>query len=366
MEENNIQITPSEENKIPTKPPRRKLGPILWPLILIGFGVLLLLENMGVLNQSAWNILWNLWPLLFIAIGLDALFRKKEIFGPVFWFGLGGVFLLTNFGILGWGAWNTLFRLWPLLLVVAGLELLLGRRSIWISLPVSAIVLGILAVALGLTGVNLPTQGTVETTVNEPLGSAERAEVSVSLGVGELNLFPLEDSNALISGELSSDGTNVRSRSTMSGDTLVYSLEHNNPVMVVPFDDSWSWNLGLTTQIPLELDSSMGVGAMGLVLGEMKLEDLSVSQGVGDVEVILPDGDYHAEVDQAIGQIIVEIPRDVPIRLNVSRAISSLSLPGDFEKHGDFYYSPGAQSADEFIQIEINQAIGNIIVRYDR
>lgn len=366
MEENNIQINPPEENNTPSKPPRRRLGPILWPLILIAFGVLLLLENMGVLDQSAWSILWNLWPLLFIAIGLDALFRKKEIFGPVFWIGLGGVFLLTNFGILGWGAWNTLFRLWPLLLITGGLELLLGRRSIWISLPVSVVVLGILAVALGLTGLNLPAESTVETAVNEPLDSAERAEVSVSLGVGDLNLFPLEDSNVLIAGEVSSDGASVRSRSTMRGDTRVYSLEHNNPVMIVPFDDSWNWNLGLTTQIPLELDSSMGVGSMGLILDEMMLENLNVSQGVGEVEVILPDGDYGAEVDQAIGQILIEIPRDVPIRLNISRAISGLSLPSDFEKHNDYYYSPGAHGADDFIHIEINQAIGNIIVHYVR
>ena len=153
MEENNIQPQPPKVNSVKPKPPRRKLGPILWPLILIGFGLLLLLENLGVLDQSAWSILWNLWPVLFLAIGLDALFRKKEIFGPVFWIGLGGVFLLTNFGILGWDAWSVLFRLWPLLLVTAGLDILLGRRSLWISLPATIVVLGILAVALGLTGI---------------------------------------------------------------------------------------------------------------------------------------------------------------------------------------------------------------------
>ena len=110
----------------------------------------------------------------------------------------------------------------------------------------------------------------------------------------------------------------------------------------------------------------MGVGSMGLVLDELLLDDLSVSQGVGEIEVILPDGDYSTNVDQAIGQIVVEIPRDVPVRIEVSKAISSLSLPADFEKHNDYYYSPNAQDADEVIQIEINQAIGNIIVRYVR
>jgi hypothetical protein len=355
-----------EESDIQKKPPRRRIGPILWPLVLIGIGVLLIFDNLGLLSQSAWSILWNLWPLLFIALGLDALFRKKEIFGPVFWIGLGGVLLLYNFGIVGWESWNTLFRLWPILLVLAGLEILLGKRSIWISLPVTIIVLGVLAVALGLTGFRVPGETTTLSTVDEPLGSAERAEVTVTMAVGDLNIYPLDDSNALIEGQISSSsGTSVRTSSTKRGDTIVYSIEHNNPV-VVPFDDGWQWELGLTSKVPMELESRMGVGSLDLELDALDLEKLQVGQGVGEIEVILPDGDYRAEIDQAVGQIIIEIPEDMPVRLEISRAISAVSLPTDFEKHGDYYYSNGARGADDFLRVEISQAVGNIVVRYNR
>jgi hypothetical protein len=352
-----------EENIPQQKPPGRKFAPIFWPLLLIAFGVLLLLNTLGLLQRSVWDILWNLWPLFFIALGLDALIRKKEIFGPVFWIGLGSVFLLINFGVLSWNAWNVLFRLWPLLLVTAGLEILLGRRSIWISLPVTILVLGGLAVALGMTGMRIPAGNTVETSINEPLGLAERGEINIAMGVGDLNVYPLEDSKALIEGEISSEGTSVHSRSSVRGDTVVYSLEHNNPV-VIPFEDAWQWDLGLTTQVPIGLDSSMGVGSMNLSLDQMLLDQIQIGQGVGEVEVILPDGDYRAEVEQAVGQMLIEIPRDVPVRLEVSRAISGLDVPSDFERNNDYYYSPGAQDVDEYIRIEISQAIGSITVRY--
>lgn len=355
-----------EENNIQSKPSRRRIGPILWPMVLIAFGALLLLENLGFLGQSAWSILWKLWPLLFIALGLDALFRKREIFGPVFWIGLGGVFLLYNFGVVSWESWNTLFRLWPLLLVTAGLEILLGRRSIWISLPVTVIVLGVLAVALGLTGFRVPAESTVESAINEPLGTADQADVTITMAVGDLTVFPLVDSDALIAGEVSaSSGASVRTSSTQRGDTAVYSIEHSNPV-AMPFDDGWQWNLGLTPNVPLELESRMGVGSLGLQLDTLTLEKLNVGQGVGEIEVILPDGDYRAEVGQAVGQVVVEIPEDVPVRLEISRAVSGVSLPADFEKHGDYYYSPGAREADEYLRIEISQAVGSITVRYRR
>ncbi len=239
------------ENNQSPKPPRRRFGPILWPLLLIAFGLLLLLDTLGLLGRSAWEIILNLWPLLFIALGLDALIRKKEIFGPVFWIGLGGVFLLTNFGILGWDTWNTLFRMWPLLLVTAGLEILLGKRKIWLSLLVTMVILIILVVALGLTGLNQPEQSSVQTTINEPLGSAKQADISIAMAVGELNLYSLKDMDSLIMGEISTDGVYVRTSSTKSGDTIVYTLEHSNPAMV-PFENAWRWDLGLTRKIPIK------------------------------------------------------------------------------------------------------------------
>jgi len=355
-----------EDNAVKSKPSRRRLGPILWPLVLIAIGLLLLLDNIGLLGQSVWSVLWKLWPLLFLALGLDALFRKKEIFGPVFWIGLGGVLLLYNFGMLDWEAWNTLFSLWPMLLVTAGLEILLGKRSIWISLPASILVLGILAVALGLTGFRVPTDTTAITNIDEPLGGAENAEVSMSMAVGELSVYPLDDSKSLIVGEINaSDSAGVHTRSTMRGDTIVYSVEHNNPV-IFPFENSWRWSLGLTPFVPMELETKMGVGSMGLDLDEIMLETLSVGQGVGEIEVTLPDGNYRTEIDQAVGQIILKIPEDIPVRLEISRAVTGLSLPSDFEKHGEYYYSPGARSADDTLRIQISQAVGSITVQYSR
>ncbi len=49
-------------------------GRYFWPVALIVFGVLLLLDNLGILPGSAWN--W-LWPLLLIWIGASILLRGQ-------------------------------------------------------------------------------------------------------------------------------------------------------------------------------------------------------------------------------------------------------------------------------------------------
>jgi hypothetical protein len=49
-------------------------GPIVWPLILIVFGVLFLLDNFRVINFDVWQFIATWWPLILIAIGLEILF----------------------------------------------------------------------------------------------------------------------------------------------------------------------------------------------------------------------------------------------------------------------------------------------------
>jgi hypothetical protein len=40
---------------------------------------------------------------------------------------LGIILLLNNFGILSWESWSTIWRFWPLLLILGGLQLVMGR-----------------------------------------------------------------------------------------------------------------------------------------------------------------------------------------------------------------------------------------------
>ena len=70
--------------------------------------------------------------------------RRGSLVGPLILIGLGVVFLLNNLGILSWSVWEVIFRLWPILLVAIGLDLLVGRRSTLGSLLALALTLIIL------------------------------------------------------------------------------------------------------------------------------------------------------------------------------------------------------------------------------
>ena len=62
---------------------------------------------------------------------------------------LGVVFLLQNLGVLGWGVWGTLWRFWPVVLLLIGLNIILRGQSPWLMLGITVVVLiGVIAAAV--------------------------------------------------------------------------------------------------------------------------------------------------------------------------------------------------------------------------
>jgi len=60
---------------------------------------------------------------------------------------LGIVFFLQTLDVLPWGLWRTLWRFWPVLIIITGLGILLRRCNAWL---VSLLVLVVLGAGLGI------------------------------------------------------------------------------------------------------------------------------------------------------------------------------------------------------------------------
>jgi hypothetical protein len=350
-----------------TKPKRKSRRSFIWPIILITIGLVFLLSNLGLLGENVWDNIWRLWPVIFIAIGLDSLFRRNEIAGPVFMIGLGLIFLLSSLRLIGWGAWDILWRLWPVLLVSVGLEIIVGRRSLWISILIVLVILAGLGGVIWFYGSG-PVAGESMSgnQVNQILGDIGQADVTISPAAGDLNVEALKDSKSLVRGEVST-GRNqeVYTDYEISGSTGYFKVDSWSMVNF-PGSGVWDWDLALTDKVPLNLELTMGAGDMNADLAGIILTDLNLSQGVGQLTVLLTDkGDYRAEINQAIGSIEVGIPKGTGVRIEVSKAISSLSMPSGLEKRGGYYYSPNYDQADQQIELDISQAIGSIVLNFE-
>jgi hypothetical protein len=100
-------------------------------LLLLGFFFFLM--EVGVLEDT----MQDLWPLLLIILGASLvmvfLFQPREwghlIPGAIL-IVIGLLFFLWNYRVISWRTMDRIFHWWPVILVLIGIWLLLGRRRL--------------------------------------------------------------------------------------------------------------------------------------------------------------------------------------------------------------------------------------------
>ncbi len=104
---------------------------------------------------------------------------------------VGIVFLLQTLNILPWGLWGTLWRFWPVLIIVIGLGILLRRYNVWlVSLLILAIFGACLGIAIWQYSPSL-SNGMTTKSYSEPLDDIERAQIEIDFNAGSITMGSL-------------------------------------------------------------------------------------------------------------------------------------------------------------------------------
>jgi len=383
------------------KEQKHKKG-LVGPFILITIGIAFLFQNLGLMGTGLWSTLVQLWPVLLIALGLNAILRHHSIVDPILTIGIGLIFLAGNFGLLRWTSWMTVLRLWPVLLIAIGLEIFFGRKSILLSSLSVLLVLSILAAGLWFSGTitgevaitpaeQQLTLGTelISEQIEQPLEGASSAKVIIESSVGSLTIDALSSSDNLIEGTIDAGKTEtIRQHFEQENGEATYMLTSDLSVNVSFFnidDIQYTWDLALNDDTLLDLDISLGVGESVLDLSDLTVSYLSLNIGVGQAIIELPTGDYEAFVEGGVGQtivvlpaegniqldvhggvgeIVIRVPEGIALKIHIDRGIAGLTVPSGYYQNGEFYSSPGYADADEnLVELSVQQGIGNIVIR---
>jgi len=341
---------------------------LFFPIVLIALGVVFLLKNMNVLQGDTWSLIISLWPVLLIVIGIDQIWRREGSVGAVFWIGAGIVFLLCNFGYLNISIWQAIFGLWPVLLVAIGFDILGGRRSIWVALVGGLVVLALMAGSLYVMGAGVQSGRALPgEQVTQPLNGATQARVDLAPAAGTMHVYALPGGDNLVDGTVATaTGEVTTSEVSTSGGTMVFSLRSKGGVYFFSnaTQGRYNWNIGLSPQVPIDLRTAIGAGSMDIDLSGLQISNLQVDVAVGSATVTLPEkGRFQAKMSGAIGQLVVIVPSGMQVRIRAENGLASVSAPAGYQQQGKVYTSPGYANADNAVDLEISQAIGQIVIR---
>lgn len=291
---------------------------------------------------------------------------------PIILIGAGILFLLNNLGMVNWNVWETLFRLWPVLLIAVGLDILVGRRF-----PIGSALLALLLVVVLVLAVQgaIPQSVTASgatvartETISEDLKGNERATIDIQFRAGNLYVDALtEGSSQLIQGSVDlSQNESLNKDYRGSNGAANFTLESRGPLNVGP--DVWTnnqkkWNLSLNRDVPLDLRINTGAGQSNLDLTNLNLTSFDLNGGVGQVTVKLPvRGRYSMQIDGGVGQLVVMVPAGVAARVHVDSGLGGVDASG-FSHKGDTYTTGNYDTADNRADVQLKGGVGQIVLK---
>ncbi len=345
----------------------RKPRSLFFPMLLVAVGVFLFLINIGTIPGTTWQNMLQYWPVILIIGGLDGLYKRDGWIGPLVLLGLGTVLLLGNLHYLNYSGFALLLRLWPILLIAIGLDVVFGHRgSIWSNL--FRVMVGLLLVGgiVWLAALS-PTFSIGMKTVpyEQSLDQATQSELRFSVAAGELIVTGGADKDLLVSGTAGlpkemnlspnySAPNNGRSSLTLEG----------NGVVIVPINTNINpWDFDINSEIPIDLQAEVGVGELRIDLTDTKVSKIDTELGIGQTILTLPAGeDVDGVVEGAIGSLVIRIPEGSNVLINMDKALVGTSIPAGYVRDHDVIRSIESAPGASQITLNVELAIGGLVI----
>lgn len=299
-----------------------------------------------------------------------------SFFLPLLLIAVGVLLLLSNLGYLPWSAWDTIWRLWPVVLIALGLDVLIGRRSALGALFSGLLVLVLVGVIVGVvvSVQELPQAGQAH--VEYPLGTITRAEVTLEWSSQAGQLRAMRDTDRLIEADAGNEG-HLQLEARTEGERAVVGLKVQPGWWPFRLFQSQQptperVNVALNANIPLDLRIIASSGATDLDLSQLRLSQLRVDASSGAMTLTLPattSGLLRAGIEAGSGHMTINLPAGLGARISVERGSGSFQVDPSLrmilsgEDDREVYETANFEGADQRLQLEIEQSSGAITLR---
>ncbi|MFW6035739.1 MAG: LiaF transmembrane domain-containing protein [Halanaerobiales bacterium] len=304
--------------------------------------------------------------------------RSQIVVGIVL-IALGTMFLLNTMGINTGINWRLLFKLWPLILVFIGLNILLKKTKLWWVVPLLIVATLIFVMTVGPNFYSYYRYGYEHSGIlqenREYKEDMELLDVDLKFPAGSLKLDKVNDNNNLFYADLKYDEFKpdidvINFDSSREGKLKIYQKGTYSFFGISDFDlseDVNDWNIYLGNQIPLDINVKAGAGELDLDFSDLMIDNCDIKIGAGDLEIKLGDYARNIELNSGAAQVELSVPYNQGIEIKSQGVINR----DNFSEEGLLYYS-GSKSfrtdnyeeAENKTFIEIKVPVSNIELEF--
>jgi len=269
--------------------------------------------------------------------------RRRGVFWPLLLIALGLLFLLQTMGFISGVSWLAIASLWPILLILIGLDIAFAGR--W---PVPTLVAEVLVIAVGLALVayapNLGPgvfvfggSGPGESDVTVPRSGA--TELDLTLNAGATRAYRVSGGATELVQAHSADA-DLRLRTTGTS-RLNVRLDQVTPNGFIRPAGEADIQVQVASDVPTSLTINAGAGQFDIDLSDIHVRTADVNVGASSMRFVLPKptGDVPIDMNGGASNITLTVPDGVEARISTSGGL--ISLRSDNPRLGDTGSSRG-------------------------
>ena len=302
-------------------------------------------------KSKNWDIGAIFWGLLFVLIGV--------------------LLLLNNFGIIEVNLSNT-WQLWPVVIIGIGLSVLSPRGWLWgiISVILTLAMLGLVAFAV----IDNPTYQDLQGWSNQDTKklsddavNAAKIDITIDTPATSLSLSS-SDSRRGVEAIQQSKSMNLNIDAETRGDTRYVRIDSESSRRF------WfrggvanSLDVDLTRKLPISLSIDTGAASVSGDLSQVKLKSLNIDTGASSIDLKLGAIESRQEVvlDAGASKLAFKIPKSVGVRVESSGGLKSTSFEGIEKVSESVYESKGFADSEKQITIRADLGVSRFeISRY--
>jgi hypothetical protein len=280
---------------------------------------------------------------------------------------VGVVWILVNVGVIPARSAVELWRYWPVLLIIWGVLLLTGRGGGGLGC-LFALLIPILLASAFFT-FSFPFHSgqagpVIETEFSLPRSEqSEILELDLIHNAGELSLTSDISPHNLLTAKFRVHLSPEVEHTVADGVTKV-------TIRDVDITRNWRnhfsrWELQLASQVPVQLSLRTGATKAELDLRFLQMEKLDLKTGAGDVTIYLGTNDGIVNIDSGASNVVVYVPLDTGIRMQVRGGLVSVSgeNAGIVSRGDRFYSSRELEQKEAVVDINFTAGAASITLR---
>ena len=275
--------------------------------------------------------------------------RRPAIALPLVLITIGVALLLVNAGYLRAVTWSDLAPLWPVLLVLGGVDLLLRSRSF----AAAALVEVAIVVATLVYIVNGVTPVATATTHESVLARAGITDLDLSVNYGAGAFTLVGSGTDLMSVRSSREDIERRIDQSGSHAAAVISSKADT---IFPFGGDRRWDTTLSSDVRTSATFNLGAGDFNIDLSSVQIVRATINAGACDLTVKMPkpSGDVPIVISTGASSVQILIPAGVAYRVEDTGALHSVT---------GIKESVGYSTASDRLTIRISAAMSSVTIR---